>query len=216
MTRPNNTMILATALLALPMLTFAQRSNSSGSQNADGSQMAGVHEAGQREAMRMVPARAELMQNLDTKKTEPGYTFKAKLSKTAHLKDGTELPSGTILDGIVTEDDMQQQGMSKLALRFTDADLKDGKVVPLKATIVGIFGPEENESTGFPEDAGDQVPNSWTDGTLHVEQIGVLSGVDLHSNISSKNSGVLVSTKKHNLTLRQGSEIQLAIATPTN
>ena len=212
----NNILVFATALLAVPMLTFAQSPNSSGSQNGNASQMAGMNPTGHREAMKMVPAQAELMQNLDAKKTATGSTFKAKLSKAAHLQDGTELPAGTILEGRVTEDDMQQQGMSKIALRFTRADLKDGKVVPIKATIVGIFKPMEESSEGYPIIAGDEVPNSWTDGTLQVDQLDVISGVDLHSKISSKNSGVLVSTKKDDVTIKGGSEIQLAIAARRN
>ncbi|MGC9222886.1 MAG: hypothetical protein ACP5E2_03120 [Terracidiphilus sp.] len=82
--------------------------------------------------------------------------------------------------------------------------------MPIKATIVGIFGPAD--TSDYPEEAGDQVPNSWTDGTLQVDQIGVLSDIDLHSKISSRNSGVLVSTKKDNFKLDEGSEIQFAIA----
>ncbi len=182
------------------------------SQNANGSQENGSHVSGKREAAKMVPARAELMQALDAKKTLPGAGFQAKLSKTAHLHDGTELPAGTLLMGKVVQDDMQQQGMSKLALRFTSAQLKNGKTIPIKATIVGIFKPGYESDETYPVNAGDQVPNSWNDGTLQIDQLGVISGVDLHSKISSRNSGVLVSTKKDNVTLKEGSEIQLAIA----
>ncbi len=34
---------------------------------------------------------------------------------------------------------MNQSGTSKLALRFTNAKLKNGQTVPIKATIVGIL-----------------------------------------------------------------------------
>ena len=40
----------------------------------------------------------------------------------------------------------------------------------------------------------------------------MVSGVDLHSKISSQNSGVFVSMKKNDVKLKAGSEIQFAIA----
>jgi hypothetical protein len=167
---------------------------------------------GRHEAMKMVPARAALDHTLDADKTKPGYEFRATLAKSVRLDNGVELPSGTMLLGRVATDDMNEAGTSKLALRFTQADLRDGQVVPIKATIVGVFKPESMNSEGYPVAPGDQVPNSWNDGTLAVDQINVLSGVDLHSRISSRNSGVFVSTKKDDVKLNSGSEMTLAIA----
>lgn len=167
---------------------------------------------GHREAMRMVPARAALAETLDAKKTRPGHVFRATLSNTVHLDNGPELPAGTVLVGAVVTDDMQLKGTSKLALRFTKAELKDGQVVPIKATIVGVFAPEWVSPQGYPVEAGDQAPNTWNDGTLQIDQIDATPGVDLHSRIASRNSGVFVSTTKDDVRLNRGSEIALAIA----
>jgi hypothetical protein len=167
--------------------------------------------AGYREATRMVRARSELTRTLDARKDHSGSAVEAKLRQNLTLTNGTKLPTGTILVGEVTMDDMQQQGLSRLALRFNQARLKNGTTVPIKATIVGFFGPGANDYDGYPQEGGDQVPNSWTDGTLQVDQINVVGGVDLHSKISSANSGVFVSTKKDNVKLEKGSELQFAI-----
>ena len=43
-----------------------------------------------------------------------------------------------------------------------------------------------------------------------------MSGVDLHSKIASMNSGVLVSTKKDDVKLKEGTEFGLAIAAAGN
>lgn len=197
-----------TAALTLGTPLFAQSGSMSGQDNTQGTAM--LH--GHREAMRMVPARADLLKTISAKKDQPGEMIEAKLAKTIHLSNGPELPAGTILMGTISNDDMQQEGMSKLALLFNKAKLKDGTVIPIKATIVGIAKPEnDSPGTDYPVSAGDQVPNSWTDGTLQVDQIGVTSGVDLHSKIASKNSGVFVSKDKDNVTLRTGSEVELAI-----
>ena len=199
---------VATAVLVLPVFAYSQTSTGRDSQSTSGFT---EHVTGHREAMRMVPVRAELMRPLDAKKDQSGSAVQAKLRQKVTLSDGTELPDGTILVGEVTTDDMQQQVMSKLALRFYEARLENGTVIPIKATIVGWFGPVPVGSRAYPVEAGDQAPNSWTDGSLQIDQISVVAGVDLHSKISSQNSGVFVSTKKDDVKLKEGSEIQFAI-----
>jgi hypothetical protein len=164
------------------------------------------------EASDMVPAQATLDRTLDSKAVKPGDDFRARLADKVHLKNGTELPSGTELIGKVGTDDMQQNGQSKLALSINEAKLKDGKTVPVKVTIVGIYGPNAWPATPYPVAPGDQVPNDWTRSVHQVDQIGALSDVDLHSKLTSQNSGVLVSTKKDNFKLGRGTEFALAIA----
>ena len=192
-----NMLAIATAVLALPLAGVAQTSSAQNSSD------------GQSEAMRMVPANAELTRALDAKKEQPGSEVRAKLSQTIHLKDGTELRSGTVLIGHVVTDDMQQQGTSKLALRFDQAQLKDGKIIPIKATITSIFRPQlgEFDSTTTP-------PNSWSSQTLQIDQLNVVPGVDLHSNVAGQNSGVFVSSRK-DVKLASGSDIQLAVGAGT-
>lgn len=198
--------------LALPAsMTAMGQENNTNQNTAQGSQGSQQHQ-GKHEAMRMVPARAVLDGSLSADKATKGTSFRAKLVQDVQLHNGPQLPKGTILEGKVEKDDMNVSGVSKLALRFTRAELKDGQVVPIKATIVGVFHSETEGPEGFPMSPGDEVPNSWNDGTLAVDQIGVISGVDLHSKISSKNSGVFVAKDKKNMTIPASSEIALAIA----
>ena len=152
-------------------------------------------------AAKMVPANAMLTRTLSADKDQPNSEVKAVLNGKVTLSDGTVLPSNTTLIGEITEDDMQQQGTSKLALRFTRAQLKNGKTVPIKVTIVDIT-PPGSDPYAF---------NDWTDQTLEIDQVRALTDVDFHSMISSANSGVFVSTKKHNVKVPGGSELQLAI-----
>lgn len=95
-----------------------------------------------------------------------------------------------------------------LALRFTQADLKDGKTLPIKATIVDL-SPGQSDYSELMDAANNPIP--WDRKTEKVDAIGVLSGVDLHSNIAGNNSGVFVATKKEDVKLRAGSELSLAI-----
>jgi hypothetical protein len=159
--------------------------------------------AEQSEAMLMVPAVATLLNNIDARKAKPGQLFQARLSEKIMLKNGSELPRGTELIGTVANDDTHAGGASRLALRCTKAKLKDGMVVPIKATIVGAFPPDS--PAGLNQDF-------WSPQTLQIEDENVISGVDLHSKIADKNSGVFVSTKKDDVRLPSGFDLALAIA----
>jgi hypothetical protein len=165
--------------------------------------------------MHMVPAQGALVTDIDAKKDSPGKEFQVRLVKTVRLENGTELRSGTILIGQVGQDDMQVAGNSKLALRITEARLKGGNVVPVKATIVGLAGPETADFAGHAVMPGEQDNNTWTNKTLRIDQVDAIKDTDLHSNIGSVNSGVLVSTKD-DVKLKKDSEIELAIASASD
>ncbi len=166
---------------------------------------------GQREAMRMVPARAVLKNTINARKIQVGDKFEAALAATVHLKNGSVLSRGTKLIGAVVRDKMQDGSASTLALRFTQARLKNGKAVPIKATIVLVSPPAYSYSGEMYSAA-----NYWNDKTLQVDQINAESGVNLHSAIASRNSGVFVTTKKDNVKLPAGSQLALAIAARKN
>jgi hypothetical protein len=166
---------------------------------------------GQRTAMRMVAAQVALRTTLDAASLKHGDLFEAKLAKKIQLSNGPLLPAGTVLVGKVAQDDMKTTGTSKFALRFMQARLKDGTLIPVKATIVGAFGPQDLDAAEN-STPGAEIPNNWNDGTLQVDQLNVTPGVDLHSSIASGNSGVFVSTKRQDVHLDAGSELALAIA----
>ena len=194
------------------LLIFAPPMQAQGSEKTQAAPANTTPMAGTHEAALMVPAQAYLIRDLDAKKDHSGERFEAKLSDSVQLKNGPELPKGTVLIGVVANDDMQIHAQSKLALRITKAELKDGKVIPVKATIVGVDPPQSTDAEGFPVELGDQMPNNWNKGTLVVDQIGALHNVDLHGRISGRNSGVLDSTRNDNMKLNVGTELELAIA----
>jgi hypothetical protein len=202
------TLAIASVVLALPLLAYSQNSTIQGSQDTQNAQ---APIQGHDEATLMKPVSAVLVQTLDSAKDANGATVQARLTQTVTLSNGTKLPKNSVLLGQVTQDDMNQQGVSKLALRFDQARLKDGTTVPVRATIVGYFSPGTVDAELGPEEIGGQVPNSWNAQTLQVDQEDVTKGVDLHSAIASKNSGVFVSTKRDDVKLRAGSEIQFAV-----
>ncbi len=175
--------------------------------NADSQPSADSKTAVQHEASMMVPAQVALVKALDSRKMHPGNQFKAVLSNTVHLKNGVELPHGTILMGTIVTDNMQAKGNSRLALRFTQAKLKNGKTIPIRATIMGV-APPSYSYYGY----GAENLNGWDGRTMQLDQVNALSGVDLHSAIARENSGVFVSNKKDDVKLEAGSQMSLALA----
>ncbi|HZL52600.1 MAG TPA: hypothetical protein VFC37_16800 [Terracidiphilus sp.] len=156
----------------------------------------------QSDAARMVPAQASLAQTLDANKIQPGQQFKATLSDKIKLKDGTELPRGTVLIG--TADNGQANGKSTLTLHFTQAQLKDSKTITIAVTIVDLV-PASN--------VGYTTVATWNPKQLQVLQQNVLNGVDLESHIGGASSGTFVAAKKDSLKLAKGCALTLAIGT---
>jgi len=199
---------IAAAIVVLP---FSLNAQSTVSHSTSFSQDMDTASVGQQEAMRMVPAQGALLETINSATAGSGNEFKVRLARKVRLNNGTELPSGTILVGTVTKDN-QQANESQLALRFTQANLKNGGVVPVRATIVGVARPDTDNLEGYSVGPGNQSPNDWTDKILKVEQTNVISHVDFHSDIASEDSGVFVSTGNHDFKVAEGSEFKLAIA----
>src|SRR3984957_21266234 len=112
--------------------------------------------------MLLGPAQSALLQTIYSDKVGSGNEFKVRLAGKVHLNNGTDLPSGTVLVGTMTKDN-QQANESRLTLRFTQANLKDGGVVPIKATIVGVAKPSTESLEGYSVDPGDPAPDEWID-----------------------------------------------------
>ena len=217
------TLALTAVISSLSLPVLAQSVSGAGSQSmlppavlvaageaaqADAAAAAQADSAAASEAAQMVPAIAQLPHTLDAEKNHLDSTFEAELESKITLSNGAILPSHTVLIGKVTRDQIQPTGSSEFALRFDQARLKDGKTVPIKATIIDIRRPTSD--TDYAES------NDWTSQTLTVEQLNVVSGVDLHSQIAGNDSAVFVSTKKHDVKVPAGSQLKLAIGPATD
>jgi hypothetical protein len=192
----SKTLALTAVISALSMPVLAQSVTGA---------VASADPAAANEAAQLVPAIAELSRTLDSQKNPLDSTFEAELNGKITLSNGVVLPSHTVLIGKVTRDETQPTGSSEFAVRFSQARLKDGKTLPIKATVIGIRGP--NSDAGL---------NDWTSQTLSVDQLNVVSGVDLHSQIAGADSAVLISTKKREVKVPAGSQLKLAIGPATD
>jgi hypothetical protein len=200
-------LVTAAALFSLPSLGNAQM-NGSGNGADAGTGMRGS--AGQI-AQELVRADAALVHKLDASKSQVGGTVEAKLVKTVHLKNGTELPKNTTLEGRVVKDELNEPGQSKVALRFNEAKLPSGQTIPVKAMLVGVYPPHNGGISGDPTMSEESTPNIWNPSIHQIDQINVLPGVDLHSRVAGHNSGVFVSKKKDGVDIPTGDELQFAL-----
>jgi hypothetical protein len=198
--------------LLIPQFAQARTMDDSKAEPADIPSSMAPHD----KAQLMVPAQAVLTRTLDARKVQPGQQIRVTLSKSVQFKDGLELPRGTELIGMVVADPANANVASAIVLRFAQAELKGGKVVPIVATIVGFYGPVNADANGHPVAAGNQRPNTWNSAVLEVDQIEPDAGVELQSKIASENSGTFVSTRKGSIKLQAGSEFALAIAVQKN
>lgn len=201
----------ATLSLTFAFVSVALLGSQFAHARTNGSMSSIADDGAMQEATLMVPAEAALVQDLDASKIQPGNSFEARLSDGVRLKNGPALPRGTVLMGTVEANQTGASGASDLVLRFTSAKLRNGTSVPIKATIVGMAKPTL-------DGAGLVVPpvNTWNSQTLQVEQVGVLPGIDLHSNIASPDSGKLDGNGTDHLRLGRDIQISLAIAAQGN
>ena len=162
--------------------------------------------AAEQKAALMVPAAIELKKELDSRTIHPGQTFQARLDNTVHLKNGPELKSGTILLGKVTAD-KAQGGTDRLSLRFTEARLKNGTMIPIEATVMEVAPPAFDSGIRLADET-----ITWPGQTLRVDQIGVLHDVDMHSNIGSRNSATFVAEDNKDVRLDSLSQMMVDIA----
>jgi hypothetical protein len=157
-----------------------------------------------------VPGIVQTTQPIDAKKLALGAIIQTRLTRTVHFANGTELARGTWLNAIVTQDDMQFVGKVKLALRFTEARMKNGRTVAVRATILDINSlatPVEGNSSIL--EPAMQVRTNLNNQPDQVNVVDIGSGANLHSDVSSQNSGVLV-TNKDDLKLPSGTKLELA------
>ena len=150
----------------------------------------------------------ELTQTLDARKLSKGATIQTRLMHAVQLPNGTKLPSGTLLTATV-ENDSLQDGNVRLALRFTAAQLKHGATVPIAARIVAVSAGGDND--GEPDDV--TVPDTLDNEGASEDVLDVVSGVNLHSQDSSANSGVFVSKTKADVKIPSGTQLELALRT---
>lgn len=163
--------------------------------------------------MQLRSANALLVQNVDSKNATLGQVVKAKLTSSVKGAGQTDLPKGTILMGKVDQvEPSNNSGPAKLSIVFNQAQLSNGKTVPVKATILGAYPAGSNNYAGTSNGGMNVQPKVISD-NARVDQTsgGALGRVEMHSAVQSNASAVFTS-KDRNINLKRGTRLQLAIA----
>ena len=128
-------------LALVPMAIFALAL-----QGQTGNVASSTPQAGQPVAATSVSA--ELTKRIDTKNAKQGDEVDARVTSTAKLPDGTELPRGTKLIGKVTDvkAKSKEDKSSHLAFSLDRAVLKDGKELPVMVALMSVTGPAQNSA----------------------------------------------------------------------
>jgi hypothetical protein len=85
----------------------------------------------------------QLAKSIDSRKVKQGDAIEAKVAAELRTGDGTVIPRGSKVMGHVTEASARAKGdsSSQLGIAFDKISLKDGKQLPLKASIQAVGPP---------------------------------------------------------------------------
>jgi hypothetical protein len=149
--------------IALSAQTVPSSTNAAGNAggNASGNSIQATPQAGQMDETYTATSSvsAELTRRIDTRNAKVGDEIQARTTSNTRLSDGTRLPKGTKLVGQVTNVRAKSNAdkTSHLAFSLNRAVLRDGREIPLHATLTALAAPSAMAPTGMNDDmsAGD-------------------------------------------------------------
>ncbi|MGB9031804.1 MAG: hypothetical protein WCC27_16905, partial [Acidobacteriaceae bacterium] len=144
-------------------------------------------------AQSLVGVNTRLDRTLDSKSAATGQVVTAKLDGTVTTADGTKLPKGTELIGKVG-DVKNAKGAASVSLVFTSAKLKDGKEIPVKATVLAAYPELDAVGVTLGDVAVQPAPAQVAGDGVFDQQPGALAHVALSSSVKSHESGTFSST----------------------
>jgi hypothetical protein len=113
--------------------------------------------------IQMVQVQAQLDKTIDTKKAKQGDPVTAKLQQNVQIPDAAALPKNTVLEGHVDQvQPSQNKSDSMVTVTFDKAKLKDGKELPIKATVLAVSEPvyAQQQAQGMAPTGGAPMPSS--------------------------------------------------------
>ena len=165
----------------------------------------------------LVSANALLVQNINSKNAVHGQVIMAKLRGSVKVAGQTELPKGTILIGQVEQvESSNHDGPSTLSIVFNQAKLRDGRTIPVKATLLGAYPANEDLDPAESARLAEMAETNVIPGQESVDQEpGILgSNVAMHGAVKENVSAVFTS-KNRNINLKSGTQFQIAFTPET-
>jgi hypothetical protein len=160
----------------------------------------------------LVGVNARLVQTINTDTVKQGQQVEAKLDGTVTTSDGVKLERGTELVGTVAEAaPSANRGPASVTLVFTKAQLKDGKEIPVKVTLLAAYPASEADDATYGDSIVGPAPQHIDPKQTVLQEPGLLSHVEMKSAVQGDDSGTF-SKVKGNFRLSAGTYLQLGIA----
>ena len=190
----------------------------------------GLHSAGGQSSSVQSPPSAHIVQmvnlvttvdkTVDTKKARAGDPFTARVATAGKLDDSTDVPAGSILEGHVDSvTPSENKGDSVLTVTIDKLAIKNGKEVPVKATITRVdsTSPDSGDDKGYSEPSAYRVtsipstkPASMQDPNA-PKMPRAVPDLTLKSSPHDATSGTFTYAKK-NLRLNSSFQLQVSVA----
>jgi hypothetical protein len=168
----------------------------------------------------MVNIMASFDKTIDAKKAKAGDPITAKTTAATALSDGTKVPTGSILVGhIDSVTPSENKGDSTLVLTFDKLQIKNGKELPVKATVTSIastapaFGDDKpyDPSSYRPGTQGDNKSNSQNNQNSGPTAPHPIEGLTLSGTVHDATSATLTQAKK-NIHLSNTTQLVISVA----
>jgi hypothetical protein len=165
----------ATGLLGFSGSAFAQSSN----QN-----------------LQLVGVNARLVSTINTDSVKQGQAVTAKLDGTVTTSDGVKLEKGTELVGTVADaTPSTNRGPASVTLVFTSAQLKGGKQIPVKVTLLAAYPASAADNATYGDSAIAPPPQHVDPQATVIQEPGMLGNrVELKSAVQGQDSGTFSKT----------------------
>lgn len=173
--------------------------------------MVGLMTAAAASAQSLAGVTTQLDRTLDSKNAKVGEVVTAKVRETVKA-DGLTLPRGTELVGKVADVKTAQDGKVSVSLVFTEAKLKGGREIPVKATVIGAYPASAGGDGNYNATTMGPVPSQVPNNGVYTQQ-GTLGNVNLSSAVANNDSATF--TSNGHFKLEDGTYLQLGVA-PTS
>jgi hypothetical protein len=168
--------------------------------------------AGAASAQSLAGVSTQLVKPLDSETAAAGQAVAVKLNKGVKTPDGVKLPRGTELIGKVTAvSPAQKGGAASVTVVFTEAQLKGGKQIPVKATVLAAYPGSEAIEAQYSDSTMDTVADHVASNHVVDQEPGALPGVTLKASVQDANSGTF-SKADGNFKLATGTFLQIGVA----
>ncbi|HEX4008084.1 MAG TPA: hypothetical protein VHX60_18060 [Acidobacteriaceae bacterium] len=168
--------------------------------------------AGAASAQSLAGVNARLVRPLDSQSATAGQAVAVKLDASVKTTDGVKLPKGTQLIGKVAAVTASQNGgPASVSVVFTSAQLKGGKQIPVKATLLAAYPASANTDAESADQSIVAVPEHVNSDHTVDQEPGALPGITLTAAVKDPTSGTFAKTAG-NFKLSAGTFLQVGVA----